>query len=137
MLCNLLLRAGYRIKHSANCAKAALIAAVKHTTTDTAQSQRGNLRRAQTMGIRPSTTSSCAFLSVEVSDVSDSGREVPYAVSTSGVSAALCSRQSVTCKDPQDDDIQEDPPFLLQEHWLTDVCGVPRRRWVFFIQQKV
>ena len=74
------------------------------------------------MGIGPS-TSSCAFLSVEVSDGSEGGREIS-AVSPSGVAPAIVGR---TVGD-EEDDTQEDPPFLLQEQWLTDVCGVPRRR---------
>ena len=71
------------------------------------------------MGIGPS-TSSCAFLSVEVSDGSDAGREIS-AVSPSGVTPTIMG-------DEDDDDTQDDPPFVLQEQWLTDVCGVPRRR---------
>ena len=75
------------------------------------------------MGIG-SSTSSCAFLSVEVSDGSEGGREIS-AVSPSGVTPAIVGGRKVG---DEEDDTQEDPPFLLQEQWLTDVCGVPRRR---------
>ena len=77
------------------------------------------------MGIGPS-TSSCAFLSVEVSDGSDAGREIS-AVSPSGVTPTIMG-ETKTNDDEDGDDTQDDPPFVLQEQWLTDVCGVPRRR---------
>ena len=77
------------------------------------------------MGIGPS-TSSCAFLSVEVSEGSDTGREIS-AVSPSAVTPTIMNETKPN-QDDDDDDTQDDPPFIMQEQWLTDVCGVPRRR---------
>ncbi len=104
------------------------------------------------MGLGPS--SSCAFLQVEVSDGSETngqcggggprsgGGGSVSPVTPSGVAPALRGGEArapgagapgrggeaSAAPEDSDSDTQPDPPFLLQEQWLTDVCGVPRRR---------
>ena len=77
------------------------------------------------MGIGPS-TSACAFLSVEVSDGSEGGREV-FTLSPSGGTATVVGEGFVGTEGNADD-IQEEPPFFLQEQWLSNICGGPGRR---------